>query len=74
MEKAKILSVTGGIPKYLEEMNAKVSAEKNIADLCFSTSGLLYKRAKLKIPSRYSTRYVLIYEGELAILEEDEEM
>ena len=30
MEKLKLLSVTGGIPRYLEEINSSLSAEKNI--------------------------------------------
>lgn len=38
----KILSVTGGVPKYLEEINPKISAEENIKNLCFSKHGFLY--------------------------------
>jgi AAA+ ATPase superfamily predicted ATPase len=41
-EKLKILSVTGGIPKYLEEIKINISAEENIKRLCFSESGLLF--------------------------------
>jgi len=41
-EKFKILSITGGVPRYLEEINPKESAEHNIKQLCFSTSGLLF--------------------------------
>lgn len=41
-EKLKILSVTGGIPKYLEEIKTNLSAEENIKQLCFSESGLLF--------------------------------
>lgn len=40
-EKFKWLSVTGGIPKYLEEMNPKESAENNIKALCFTEGALL---------------------------------
>ncbi len=40
-EKLKMLSITGGVPKYLEEINPKVSAEDNIKDLCFRPGGLL---------------------------------
>lgn len=40
-EKLKILAVTGGIPKYLEEINPKWSAEENIKKLCFSKGGFL---------------------------------
>ncbi len=41
-EKFKILSVTGGIPKYLEEIQSHLSAEENIKNLCFNRSGLLF--------------------------------
>lgn len=41
-EKLKILSVTGGIPKYLEEIKTNLSAEENIKRLCFLESGLLF--------------------------------
>ena len=40
-EKLKVLSVTGGIPKYLEEINPHLSAEENIRRLCFQKGGLL---------------------------------
>ncbi len=34
-EKLKVLSVTGGIPRYLEEIKPSLSSEENIKDLCF---------------------------------------
>lgn len=37
----KLLSVTGSIPKYLEEINPKISAEENIKRLCFLPGGFL---------------------------------
>lgn len=40
-EKFKVLSVTGGIPKYLEEISPKRSAENNIKTLCFTKGGFL---------------------------------
>lgn len=40
-EKFKVLAVTGGIPRYLEEINPKLSAEENIRALCFSKGGML---------------------------------
>ena len=40
-EKFKVLSITGGIPKYLEEILPKKSAEENIQRLCFSQGGFL---------------------------------
>lgn len=41
-EKLKILAVTGGIPKYLEEIRPQLSAENNIKNLCFDRTGLLF--------------------------------
>ena len=42
MEKLKILSVTGGIPRYLEELDPSISAEENIKNMCFTKGALLY--------------------------------
>lgn len=41
-EKFKILSVTGGIPRYLEELRPDLSAEANLQRLCFDSEGLLF--------------------------------
>jgi AAA+ ATPase superfamily predicted ATPase len=41
-EKLKILSITGGVPRYLEEIDPGQSAEQNIHRLCFNPSGLLF--------------------------------
>jgi len=40
-EKFKILSVTGGIPRYLEEIDPRLSAEENIKNLCFTSGAVL---------------------------------
>lgn len=40
-EKLKILSVTGGIPRYLEEIKPQLSAEENIKQMCFIKGGAL---------------------------------
>ena len=40
-EKLKLLSITGGVPRYLEEINPKISAEDNIKNLCFTKGALL---------------------------------
>ncbi|MGZ6330352.1 MAG: AAA family ATPase, partial [Parachlamydiaceae bacterium] len=42
-EKFKVLSVTGGIPKYLEEIIPSQSAEDNIHRLCFQSKGFLFR-------------------------------
>lgn len=42
-EKFKFLSVSGGIPKYLEEMIPEKTAEENILNLCFQSDGFLFR-------------------------------
>src|SRR5207248_1780803 len=42
-EKFKLLAVTGGVPRYLEEIIPNISAEENIKRLCFQSGGLLVK-------------------------------
>lgn len=37
-----VLSVTGGIPKYLEEIDPSLSADENIRRLCFQPEGSLF--------------------------------
>lgn len=41
-EKFKVLSVTGGVPRYLEELRPDLTAEKNLHKLCFTSEGLLF--------------------------------
>src|SRR3990167_3897142 len=41
-EKFKLLCVTGCIPRYLEEIDLKQSAEHNIKRLCYEPQGLLF--------------------------------
>ncbi|MCK4785825.1 MAG: ArsR family transcriptional regulator [Desulfobacteraceae bacterium] len=41
LEKLKVLSLTGGVPRYLEEIMPKQSAEQNIRRLCFKKGGML---------------------------------
>jgi len=43
LEKFKILSVTGGVPLYLEQILPSVSSEKNIFEMCFERGSLLYR-------------------------------
>ena len=40
-EVVDVLSVVGGVPKYLEEIDPTVSADENIRRLCFSENGPL---------------------------------
>ena len=41
-----VLSVTGGVPRYLEEVNPGMSANENIKRMCFSRDGVLFKDFK----------------------------
>jgi hypothetical protein len=40
-EKLRLLAVTGGVPRYLEEMDPALSADVNIQRLCFTREGPL---------------------------------
>ena len=42
-EKLKLLNITGGVPRYLEEIDPKLTTEENIQELCFTEGGLLFK-------------------------------
>jgi hypothetical protein len=55
-EKLKILAVTGGVPRYLEEIDPAQTAEQNIERLCFSSSGLLFNEFDLIFHDIFSRR------------------
>jgi len=55
-EKFKILSVTGGIPRYLEEINPRLSAEENIRQLAFQKGELLYSEFDRIFSDLFSNR------------------
>lgn len=55
-EKFKILGVTGGVPKYLEEIIPSESAEKNLNFLCFRKEGLLYREYNQIFTDLFSRR------------------
>lgn len=42
MEKLKLLAVTGGVPRYLEEIDINLPAEQNIKNICFTREGFLF--------------------------------
>ncbi len=42
-EKLALLSITGGVPRYLEELDPSLSADENIRHLCFRPQGLLFR-------------------------------
>ncbi len=55
-DKFKILSVTGGVPRYLEEILPKQSAESNIQRLCFQKEGFLFSEFERIFSDLFSTR------------------
>jgi AAA+ ATPase superfamily predicted ATPase len=55
-EKLKILSVTGGVPRYLEEIDPKKNAEFNIQQLCFKKGGLLTTEFEKVFSDLFSNR------------------
>ncbi len=54
----KLLSVTGGIPRYLEEIQPELSAEENIKRLCFVKNGLLFNEFDAIFHDLFSSRSV----------------
>lgn len=42
-ERCKVLGVTGGVPRYLEEINPSKLADDNIKDMCFKSNGILFR-------------------------------
>jgi hypothetical protein len=55
-EKFKILSVTGGVPRYLEEIDPKIPAEQMIHRLCFRPEGLLFQEFERIFSDLFSRR------------------
>jgi len=45
-EKFKVLSVTGGVPRYLEEIRPQWTTEENINVLCFEKEAFLFREFK----------------------------
>ncbi len=55
-EKLKVLSVTGGIPRYLENINPALTAEQNIQQLCFSEKGILVEEFEKIFSDLFNTK------------------
>ncbi len=66
-EKFKILSVTGGVPRYLEEIQGKLTAEENIRRLCFRPNSILLREFEDIFSDLFSQRSH-IYKGIVRIL------
>lgn len=58
-EKLKILSVTGGIPRYLELINTTLSAEANIQFLCFNPDAPLINEFQYIFSDIYGKRNII---------------
>ena len=55
-EKFKVLSVTGGIPRYLEEVNTNQTAEENIRNLGFKRGGVFREEFEHIFNDLFSSR------------------
>jgi len=65
----KTLCVTGGVPRYLEEIDVRESAESNIQNLCFDSSGYMVQELPNLIKSSLlNARREATLERYLAIL------
>lgn len=53
-----ILSVTGGVPKYLEDVRPTLSADENIRRLCFRSTGMLVRE--------FEEIFANVFEGDAA--------
>ena len=55
-EKLDILSVVGGVPRYLEEFKAEYSVEENIRRMCFTPEGLLFREYEETFSAVFGSR------------------
>ena len=55
-EKLKLLSIIGGVPRYLEEIIPSETAENNIHRMCFSSSGFLYSEFEKLFSDLFATK------------------
>ena len=55
-DKLKVLSVMGGVPRYLEEILPNQSAETNIQKLCFRREGFLFSEFERIFSDLFSKR------------------
>lgn len=65
-EKLDLLSLTGGVPRYLEAVRSELSVEENIRQLCFMPHGLLFREFDETFSSvfgrRVSSRAKMLHE------------
>lgn len=55
-EKMKLLSVLGGVPWYLEQIQTKITADDNISNLCFRKNALLVNEFELIFHDLFTRR------------------
>ena len=55
-EKFKLLAITGGVPRYLEEIDPTDSAESNIKRMCFDRAGILFNEFEQIFHDTFSRR------------------
>jgi len=55
-EKLQILAITGGVPKYLEDIDQTQSAQQNIQRLCFNPRGPLFNECEKIFHDIFSRR------------------
>jgi len=55
-ETLRLLAVTGGVPRYLEEVNPALSADANIQRMCLSPEGLLFNEFDNIFTDLFSSR------------------
>ena len=68
-EKFKLLSITGGIPSYLEKINPHLSAEENIRRLCFVQDGVLVSEFDQIFTDVFGKRSAIYKQILMALLE-----
>ncbi len=61
-EKLKVLCVTGGVPRYLELINRKLTAEENIRNLFFNKASALFDEFKKIFTDVYGKKSA-VYKG-----------
>lgn len=65
-EKFQLLCVTGGVPRYLEEINPNINAEENIKRMCFTKGGVLvdeFEKIFFDLFRKQSSQYMSIVES-----------
>jgi len=55
-KKFKILSITGGIPWYLEQIQGRLNANENIKRQCFNSAGVLFREFDRIFSDLFGTR------------------